>query len=91
MSFIGPAAWHPSSYFSQGPRAPDAAGSTGGASVLLGSGGSTYVCVCVCVTCLLQTQGEEGVKEVRGYLGMAGKVIGLPEFRSVGTPNASKS
>ena len=53
----------------------------------------TCVCVCVCVwvTCLLQTQGEEGVKEVRGYLGMAGKVIGLPEFRSVGTPNASKS
>lgn len=33
----------------------------------------------------------EGVKEGRGYLGMAGKVIRLPEFRSVGMPNASKS
>ena len=90
----------PSSYFSQGPRAPDAAGSTVGARVLLGSGGSTYcVCVCVCV-CVCERERDappansgrrEGAKEVRDYLGMAGKVIRLPEFRSVGMPNAPKS
>ena len=49
------------------------------------------VCVCVCDVPPANSGRPEGVKEVRGYLGMAGKVIRLPEFRSVGMPNASKS
>lgn len=65
-----------------------------GARVLLGCGGSTYcVCVCVCVRDAPPANSgrREGAKEVRDYLGMAGKVMRLPEFRSVGMPNASKS
>lgn len=84
--------WLAPEFFSQGPRAPDAAGSTGDASVLLGSGGSTYVRMRACVRiCLLQTQETGRCERGQRLLGMAGKVIRLPEFRSVGMPNASKS
>ena len=52
-------------------------------------------CVCVCErerdAPPANSGRREGAKEVRDYLGMAGKVIRLPEFRSVGMPNAPKS
>lgn len=53
----------------------------------------TCACVRACVRDMPPANSgrPEGVKEGRGYLGMAGKVIRLPEFRSVGMPNASKS
>ena len=63
----------------------------------LGALPTARVCVCVCVCVCVRdappanSERREGAKEVRDYLGMAGKVIRLPEFRSVGMPNAPKS